>query len=81
MTFTEAKTANRRMRRMRPVGIIHSGGSRTVFECCLCGATHTCATRHREARHVVEFREHHDAELCQAPPDKCDLDNRLHAAG
>ena len=65
ITFTQAKARNPKMRRCRPVGIIHSGGERTIFQCCLCGSTHTCATSYRQARHVEEFRSYHDAEECQ----------------
>jgi hypothetical protein len=76
-TFTEVKAANPKMRRCSPVGIIHSGGKQTIFECCLCGAQHTCATSYRQAKHVEEFRDYHDAEHCQ---DTAREHNRLAAS-
>lgn len=32
----------------------YSNNSQTVYG-CLCGATHTCATYYREAKHVARF--------------------------
>ena len=48
-----------KLRRTAPVGIIHSGGQRTIYG-CLCGAQHTCATSYRKARHVKEFVSQHN---------------------
>jgi hypothetical protein len=50
------------MRRTRATAIVHSGEKRTVFG-CLCGAYHTTSTdwNGRNAKHVREWREKHDA--------------------
>jgi len=45
-------------RRTSAPAIMHSGGKQTVFE-CVCGATHTCATSHRDAKHVTLWRVAH----------------------
>lgn len=76
-TFEQTKKANRRMRRCAPVGIIHSGGMRTVLDCCLCGATHTCATSYRQAKHVSDFRNYHDSEQCQDEARIADAKNMI----
>ena len=65
MTFTQALADNPRLRRRQPVGIVHSGGKRTVIHCCLCGAKHTYATNWPEPKHSKEFRAHHNAGKCQ----------------
>jgi len=62
--FTEVRAKNPRMRRGQPVGIVHSGGQRTIYNCALCGEDHTCATRHREVKHVSEFIHHHNLGNC-----------------
>lgn len=46
------------LRRKDSVAIIHSGCKQTVYG-CLCGAVHTCATRHRNAKHVERFIDAH----------------------
>lgn len=51
------------IRRKQPTAIIHSGGKRTIYS-CVCGSQHTCATRHREVKHVADWREEHD-ETCR----------------
>lgn len=62
--FDAIKAARPRLRRTRPVAIIHSGGSQTIFNCILCGEHHTCATAYRDVKHVAEFKTHHNAGLC-----------------
>jgi len=62
--FAEVRAKNPRMRRGRPVGIVHSGGQRTVYNCALCGEDHTCATRHRDVKHVSYFQWFHNLGKC-----------------
>ena len=68
MTFTQALIETPKMRRCQPVGNVHSGGQKTIFQCCLCGASHSCATSYRYAKHVQEFQAYHNAEKCQPLP-------------
>lgn len=62
MNETQAVKALRKLRtelrRTRSTAIIHSGGRQTIYG-CVCGATHTCATSYRRARHVATWREEH----------------------
>ena len=46
------------LRRSEPTAIIHSGGQQTYYG-CLCGGLHSCATNHRDAKHVAAFRDEH----------------------
>lgn len=47
------------LRRTAPTAIARSGSEMTVFA-CLCGATHTCATRSRDrVKHVREWLDAH----------------------
>lgn len=47
------------LRRRRPTAIIRSGSGQTVYG-CLCGSLHTCATRHRDAKHVRDWIAEHE---------------------
>lgn len=47
------------LRRRRPTAIIRSGSGQTVYG-CLCGSVHTCATRHRDAKHVRDWIAAHE---------------------
>lgn len=69
MTFLEAKAANPRMRRRKPVGIISSGSHMTIIHCCLCGAEHSYATGWPQPKHAKAFRAYHDSEACQREVD------------
>jgi hypothetical protein len=58
--MTQIRTKFRRLRRTRPVAIVHSGSKCTIFA-CLCGASHSAEStrRGRNARHVSEFFASH----------------------
>lgn len=50
-----------RARRQAVVGIIHSGQNKTIYDCIVCGAQHSCATDYRKAKHVQAFKAEHQA--------------------
>lgn len=59
------RAAHPRARRTAATAIIHNGSRRTVFD-CICGATHSCSTEHRDRTlHVSLWRADH-ADCAQA---------------
>lgn len=58
--MTQIRAKFPRLRRSRPVAIVHSGSKCTIFA-CLCGATHSAesSTRGRNAKHVTTFFTSH----------------------
>lgn len=68
------------LRRTAPTAIVSSGGEMTVFG-CLCGAVHTAARMHRDAKHVREWQAVHSgcaAEIVAAGLDGAELRTELH---
>ncbi len=60
------KLVDPRSRRTRSTAIIHSGGEQTIYG-CVCGATHTAATRYRgTTRHEREWRHAHRSCMVEA---------------
>lgn len=57
--MSELRKAYPAMRRVGPVAIVHSGGAQTVLG-CVCGATHTYATKWGVPKHATAWRAEHN---------------------